>query len=207
MGLADFHEKSRAAWIQAIIGTVGVSPPETSEWTTATAIQNVLSSVVTNTSNHLLLPTGGGQDIDSVSQSVEKGCIDLMVGRVAYRLKPNRLVLKWIDGHQAESFLLLEADNLAPAVDQNATGSEEVVDLGGGEYIDRSAWDNGHRGYDQQGREIPFPQGARLVVRWLGGKFLLLCKGSLWNGDPGTYDGRHAKMTADQIRDIILRSI
>lgn len=207
MGLADFHKKSRAAWVEAITGTVGASPPETSEWTTATSIQNVLSGVVADTKNHALLPTGGGQDIDSVSQSVEKGCIDLMVGRVAYRLKPKRLVLKWIDEHPAESFLLLEADNLAPAIHQNASGSEEVVDLGGGEYIDRSAWDDGHRGYDQSGREIPLPKSARLVVRWLGGKFLLLCKGSLWNGDPGTYDGRHAKMTAEQIREIIERSI
>jgi hypothetical protein len=62
-------------------------------------------------------------------------------------------------------------------------------------------------GPDENGDEIPVPDDARLTVRWLRGKVLLVAKGSLWNGDPAAYDGRHNGMTAAQIRITIERSL
>jgi len=41
----------------------------------------------------------------------------------------------------------------------------------------------------------------------MAAKAMFMAKGSLWNGLPATYDGRHAKITASDIRKIIERSI
>jgi serine/threonine-protein kinase len=74
------------------------------------------------------------------------------------------------------------------------------------DYVSREIWDRGFL-HDENGDEIPIPDNARLVMRLLQGKVLLVAKGSLWNSDPATYDGRHNTMTAAQIRRIIERSL
>jgi hypothetical protein len=84
--------------------------------------------------------------------------------------------------------------------------SEELVEVAPAEYVSRDAWDRGFLGHDENGDEIPIRDDARLTVRWLQGKVLLVAKGSLWNSDPANYDGRHNGMTAAQIRTTIERS-
>ena len=85
--------------------------------------------------------------------------------------------------------------------------SEELVEVAPAEYVSRDIWDRGFLDHDENGDEIPIPDGARLAVRWLRGKVLLVAKESLWNGVPATYDGRHNGMTAAQIRTTIERSL
>jgi hypothetical protein len=84
----------------------------------------------------------------------------------------------------------------------------EILPHERGEGLDnRLIWDRGFLDHDENGDEIPIPRHARLTVRWLQGKVLLVAKGSLWNSDPATYDGRHNGMTAAQIRSTIERSL
>jgi len=157
----------------------------------------------------------------SVGPSAEPGCLEFMVGdRVVQIMKPRSLTLERIDS-AGNSFLLLELDNLDPSgvygTDENEPdrnsdaehaeqSSEELVEVAPAEYVSRDVWDRGFLDHDENGDEIPIPD-ARLTVRWLKGKVLLVAKGSLWNGDPATYDGRHNGMTAAQIRTTIERSL
>ncbi|WP_143960188.1 hypothetical protein [Litoribacter populi] len=45
------------------------------------------------------------------------------------------------------------------------------------------------------------------VTRWFRGSFVIFCKRSIYNRNPSTYDGRHNKMTTDEFRDYIQRSV
>jgi serine/threonine-protein kinase len=171
--------------------------------------------------NHAHFPTGGGLDFLSVGSSAEPGCLEFRTGRRTVQImKPRSLTLERIDA-AGNSFFLLELDDLDPSgvyeTDENEPDqdndaeaerrSEDLVEVAPADYVSRDVWDRGFLDHDENGHEIPIPDDARLAVRWLKGKVLLVANGSLWNGDPGTYDGRHNKMTADQIRQIIERSL
>ena len=136
-------------------------------------------------------------------------------------MKPRSLTLERLES-AGNSFLLLELDNLDPSgvdgTDENEPDGdsdaehaklsrEELLEVAPAEYVSRDVWDRGFLDRDENGDDIPIPRDARLAVRWLQGKVLLVAKGSLWNRDPATYDGRHNGMTAAQIRRTIERSL
>lgn len=208
--LKEFHELCRADWDAAINTISGSSDSVTAIWRGLTDIINALRPVMGLNRNHAHLPTGGGLDFLSVGLSNERGSLEFMVGdRTAYVMKPRKLTLERIDS-EGNSFLLLELDEINPSgVYDTGEGEsrEELVEVEPGEYESREIWDRGFLDYDARGEEIPIPDEARLVVRWLHGKVLFVAKGSLWNGDPGTYDGRHNRMAASQIRSVIERSL
>lgn len=207
MSLEDFHNQSRAAWIAAIEHAAGMNPAPTTVWLGADAIRHAIAPFLGINANHAHLPTGGGRDFHEVERAKEAGCLDFQVdARSMYRLKADQLTLEYIPEAPAESFLFLEAGPLR-SVTGRSSNQEETLELASGELLDRDVWDRGFLGYDDDGREIPIPDDANLVVRWLGGKFLLVTKGSMWNGDASTYDGRHNKMSAADIRAMILRSL
>lgn len=204
MARDEMLEGFRRKWVGAIHEIVGESPSSRSFWEGVGAIQRALEPIML-VNNHAHLPTGGGLDYEAVRASREAGCLDFTVsGRARDRAKPARLTLEYIEEEPAESFLLLELAALTPRLSKLGGLREEFLDLGD-DVVDRSAWDEGHLGYDEQGREIPLPEGAMLVTRWLGGKILFVTKGSRWNGTPQTYDGRHNEMSADEIRAMIGR--
>jgi len=221
--LDDFHESSRAAWDAAVASVIsGPAAPASIVWHGHEAISQALAPFMGENRNHAHLPTGGGLDFLSVGPSAEPGCLEFMVGdRVVEIMKPRSLTLERIDS-AGNSFLLLELDNLDPSgvydTDENESdgdndaehaelSSEEVLEVAPADYVSRDVWDRGFLDHDETGDEIPIPDDARLAVRWLKGKVLLVAKGSLWNGDPATYDGRHNGMTAAQIRRTIERSL
>lgn len=72
---------------------------------------------------------------------VEPGTIDLIPSeKIAYRMKAARLAFHYIEDAPGESFLFLELAALAPSgIYPSPHGNmEEVVDLGRGNYFDRS---------------------------------------------------------------------
>jgi hypothetical protein len=221
--LDDFHESSRAAWDAAVaIAASGSAALASIVWRGHQAISQALAPFMGENRKHAYLPTGGGLDFLSVGPSAEPGCLEFMVGdRVVQIMKPRSLTLERIDS-AGISFLLLELDKLDPSgvygTDESEPGgdsdaehaeqsSEELVEVAPAEYVSRDIWDRGVLGHDENGDEIPIPDDARLTVRWLQGKVLLVAKGSLWNADPANYDGRHNGMTAAQIRTTIERSL
>jgi serine/threonine-protein kinase len=204
---SDFHDRARTAWIEAIESAVGSNTAPSITWEDPKAIIAALLPIMGSNKNHGHLPGGGGLDFEGVERSPERGCIDLTInGRVAYRVKPSRLILERIQRDPAQSFFMLELDSLErtgvyPAREdrENEFYHEELVELmPGGEYYPRGVWDEGET---PDGRKLP--STARLVVRVHGGKILFVTKGSIWNGSPSTYDGRHATMSAARIRGLI----
>jgi hypothetical protein len=195
-GRKDFHEEC---------ATRCDVPPRRIEWTDPNDCIRTIVPFVGHNNNHAHLPTGGGLDVLGVKASREASCLELVVARkVVNVVRPKRLILEHVSSSPHDSFLLLELEKLRPSgvYEQNDQQSEEVVDVSG-EYVSRDSWDVDHLGYDESGNEIPLPNDAKLVVRYFGGKVLFVCKGSVWNGLPETYDGRHSTMTSDQIRQFI----
>ena len=217
MPIDEFHSESRKFWDSSVANING-SKAATTVWRGQTKIIEVLNPFM-GRFNHAHYPTGGGLDFLSVRPSSEAGCIEFSTGdRAADVVKPRSLTLEYIEA-PGNSFLLLELDDLRPSgiyeIDKEDEGEdreiirtrEELVEIATGEYVDRSVWDQGFLGHDESGHGMPLPDTARLVTRWLSGKILIVAKGSLWNGVPATYDGRHNKMRAADIRSIIERSL
>jgi hypothetical protein len=106
--------------------------------------------------------------------------------------------------------LLLELEQLNPsgAYDEEYNrrlverGDEEVIDLGRGKYVGRNGSDDGVY-YDERGIERELPDDYRQIMRFLGGSVMLVTKGSIWNGLSATYDGRHSKMSVEQLRELV----
>lgn len=220
MPLEEFHQRARAEWDRAIASITSPGDPPTMVWRGLADIIAALEPFMGDGRNHAHLPTGGGQDFAAVRRAAEPGCLEFRVGRrTGYIVKPELLTLERIDA-PGNSFLLLELDELAPSgvyhvepdEDEDAEeinrrrlerGSEELLELSPGEYEDRSLWDRGFLDYDEDGREVPMPDEARIVVRFFRGSILFVAKGSLWNGSPRTYDGEHDRLSSDMIRATI----
>lgn len=219
MNAETFHQRARAAWVAAIHAAAGPNVPSSSMWTRADQIVRVLTHIMGHNNNHTHLPAGGGVDMIRVRLAADDpSCLEFHpydTDEIVYLMKPKQLTLEFIEDAPAESFFYLELQKLKPSGvyppieegrDDNFSRyrqySEEVVEVGPGQYVSRSGWDEGAY---PNGR--PLPSHARLVVRFLGGAAMPVAKGSLWNGHSATYDGRHSKMTPVQIRDVIIRSL
>ncbi|HZH10674.1 MAG TPA: hypothetical protein VEZ24_09935 [Microvirga sp.] len=212
--ISEFHTRSLAAWIESIQSVVGPDPSYSTTWQGRADIVRVLSAIMGSNGNHTHLPDGGGLDFESVEPASEAGCLDFSPDKgVVYRAKPGVLTLEWIDSDPRQSFFLLDLEDLDPSGvypprepredDEDRFFYEELVEVTpGGSYYPRRIWDDGLL---PNGRDLP--DDARLVVRMMGGKLLFVAKGSLWNGSPDTYDGRHARMSSASIRGVIERTV
>lgn len=201
-----YRTENQAKWRSAIGQALGDRPPISATWTALPDIMAILGPFAATGCNHALLPTGGGMDITGVARSREEGCIELVVSpRVAYLVRPARLTIEFFPNSPIESFLLLELGQLPPTgvYERRSRDSEELVELPSGDYLNRSHWDERILGYDDGGYPIPLPEEARLIVRWFSGKVLVVSKASIWNSVPETYDGRHTRMAAAEIRSQI----
>lgn len=213
--LDRFRERSLADWAEAV-DFVALGNRTSATWTDRRAIAYALEPFMGRNANHTLLPTGGGNDFGSVGLSREPGCLEFSLGvELVYLVKPQKLTLERIPEAPGESFLLLELAELRPSgvyelnelTHPTLRRREELLEVEPGAYVERSVWDQGNLGFDHDGSEIPLPDSARLVVRWFNGQMLFVAKGSMWNSDNATYDGRHDRMTPADIRGIIVRSL
>jgi hypothetical protein len=213
MQYSDFHIRARTKWTSTIDQFAGGN--ESRSWTSAADILRTLQPFMGSNANHAHLPTGGGFDFQSVGFSTERGCLDFYIGgRTFIAVKPKRLRLERIAADPAESFLLLELEDLDTTGVYDAERDagnreyrqEEVVDLGGGDYVQRDGVDDGFY-YDRDRRMHDLPDDYRIVSRLLNGQIMLVTKGSIWNGAPGTYSGTHDRYPAAEIRMAIERAI
>lgn len=72
------------------------------------------------------------------------------------------------------------------------------VELYPSKYIKRHYWD------EQTYLNEPLPEGARVVVRYFKGAFVIFKKTSIYNQISETYDGRHEKLGADEFKNQII---
>lgn len=202
----EFDARNKREWEIAIKDLFPDEIPHSTEFEGMDEIVRALSPFCKVGLNHTLLPKSGGMDIVKVQPGRRYECLELLPSaRIAYICKPSRLFFEHLPETPWDSFLLLETHSLAPTgvYEGLSDDYEEVVELKDGSFYERSCWDEAQLGHDEDGNEIPLPEDARLAVRFLAGKFLFVAKRSLWNRNTGTYDGRHSKMTAQQIRHAI----
>ena len=210
MGTAEFIAENRINWDATLNKIFPRGIPTSAKFTSIDDIVKTLGPICKLNLNHTMLPDRGGNDIVGINLSLEEGCIDLRTnGGATYRCKPATLLFEHFPQSAWNSFFLLETAQLKPSgvYEELTFPSEELVELPDGAFLERFYWDQGFRGHDESGAEIPFPKDTRLLVRYFSGKFLFVAKGSLWNEDSGTYDGRHSKMTAEQVRNAIFHAI
>lgn len=201
-------------WTTAIAKVSDSTLPDSQTWREVDDIRDVLMPFMGDNRNHAHLPSGGGLDMRSIDNSIEPNCLEFGIGdRSVWVMKPASLTLEYISESPINSFLLLELATLEPSgvydtkEDNPPRPSEELLELAQGEYVSRDIWEQGFLDLDENGHEIPLPDYSRIAIRWLRGKVLIVAKGSLWNGAPGTYDGRHNEMSAMDIRTMITENL
>lgn len=203
---AEYQRENFTQWREAIRTVFGDVPPKSATWTHAGDIVRVLAPLARQ--NHALLPDGGGLDVIGVSSSRERHCIELQTTQEsAIVARPRSMQFEYIESSPENSFFLIELDHLPPTeVYENSPNWEQLVELDD-EYLDYDVWQHGVLSHDENGNEIRLPEHARIVVRARGGKILVVAKTGLWNGTTSTYDGRHERMSAAEIRSAIERAL
>lgn len=200
----DWEQHNPLQWKEAFHKLFPVSVPSRAVWEDIDSIAAALN-VIGNIPNlnHLFFPGGGGTDFDRVLRSkYEPDCIELHTSYVNV-IRPSKLYFESFGTDPQWNYFRLECAPLQPSgvySDYKGQQSEELTDLGRGDYVERSAWDDNSYG------EEPLPESARLVVRHFKGAFVVFQKTSQYNTGSGSldaYDGRHNRMTADQFREYI----
>ena len=150
--------------------------------------------------NHMFLPTGGGQDVESAKYANEEGCICLVAGGCNYIFKPYRLELENYGKRDYRwSYFRLQLEPIeaiSNAIYEDCR--ESLIEDFPGHYIESNLASYGR--YDD-GTE--FPKGHRQVDRFLNGSFVIFSKQSVYNHISGTYDARHNKMSSMEFRHYI----
>lgn len=205
----QFRANNLSEWSTALAAVVAPVPAVSMTWCGLEPIRDALAPFMGPARNHVMLPNGGGLDFEGVTLAAEAGCLGFAMQRQQHVVKPRSLTLEVFGDAPLESFLLLELDDLpSTGIERGQPGvSEEVFQHPPGSYVSRQVMDIGYLGHDRDGNEIPLPREGRAGTRWLSGKMLIVAKASIWNGDTGTYDGRHANMTSHAIRRVILKTL
>jgi hypothetical protein len=207
---SQFLTECLSFWKRAIEQSSGSTHASSLTWNNTGEIKRNLSFFIAPNRNHGHYPIGGGFDFNAINDSVENGLLEFQVSEKMVDIaKPQSLSLEIFRDHPIESFLLLELSEIPPSTidDHRTEFKEELLETTPGHYRPRELWDRGYLSYDEDGREVPLPPTCRIVTRWLQGKILIVAKGSTWNGDPATYDGRHNRMSATEIRAVIQRAL
>lgn len=162
-------------------------------WTDVDTIVDVLSDVAAHApDNHMFFPLSGGLDLRGARRSHEDGCIELETdGSTITVVKPASLQLERFDNDSTGdwTYLRLNVAELTPTEFHQPRHDErdypdfeeEVTEFEPGVYAERSFIEDPN-----------CPADARIVTRIFRGALVLFAKGSLYNHDPSTYDGRHS---------------
>lgn len=171
----------------------GENTPELAVWRDRKTIVHVLNAVGTlRAFNHMLFSDHGGLDFKSADETTEEGCICIAdtLGFL-YIAKPEFLCLETFGDDYVWSYFLLQFSPLKPIMADGGYGhAEYLVEDKPGHYV--SDRDSVYGVYDYDTGE-KLPAGYRNVIRYLTGTFLIVLKGSPYNGIPATYDGRHGQ--------------
>jgi hypothetical protein len=199
----EFREKYLPLWKKCIHELFPVSLPSSARWENLQEIVNVLNHIgKIKNNNHLFFPKSGGLDLTGAKLSNEHDCIELQFGTLSAVIRPCFLALEIFPTDFEWSYFRIETNKLSSSgVYEDLDGNyEEVVELEPFRYVDRSGWDEGRLGYDENGDEIPLPKNARLLMRYLQGSFVIFPKASRYNMTSSTYDARHDKMNYEEFK-------
>ena len=163
-------------------------------------VLNILAS--SRALNHMMFPHGGGLDLQGAELAAEPGFIYLKADHTLNLLRPKALYFESFPDSRWNYFLL-EADEVDPVEDIGVSmhGDQSLVEDIPGHYV--KADDSVYGVYDYDTAE-PLPDGWKQVCRFTKGKFLIVMKTFGYNHIQATYDGRHAVMTNDELRDYFI---
>ncbi|QST02222.1 serine/threonine protein kinase (plasmid) [Pontibacillus sp. ALD_SL1] len=212
-------------WKTTIESWLGESPSGRVTITDRNRIVQTLQTIgESDAPNHLFMPSGGGLDLTGAALSHEEGCMELHFGFITKIVNPLSLTFHPIGEDPEWWYFRLntkpfqesgvyeednhDVSNQTPFQKQTMQNlnyyGEEVLEVSPGEYADRAYWEEKHMGYDEDGREIPLPEGVRVVIRaYNGGDFVVFPKISMYNHGPETYDALHNKMDGDEFESYI----
>jgi serine/threonine-protein kinase len=197
-----FAEQCEQDWKRILKTLLPFYRPTSVEWTDQKDILKVLQVIgAYGRSNHLFFADGSGVGLEGAKKANESGCIELDCS-LKYVIKIEKIQFYHFEGNEIWDYFRIEAGDLEPTgVYERVELSEELTELTPAEYVHRSGWGSGKfQGY-------PLHNGARAVIRLLGGIFVIFRKDSIYNQDPGTYDARHNSMTADEFHAYIKQSL
>jgi hypothetical protein len=206
----SFKSKNAKQWDAGLTQVFPLSVPATKKWTYPAEIVSVLNYFCGKAVNHTMLPSRGGSDILRVAYNSTSDLIEFSAdSKRAYVSRPATLEFAYIKSSPVDSFFLLTIKSMdALGLDKDVTGNrEEVIELPDGRLVSSHCLDRGYIGHDEDGNELPVPENYRLLVRFLEGKYLMVAKSSRWNRANGTYDGRHNKLTAADIHEMLSKSL
>lgn len=162
-------------------------------------VLNILSNLPLY--SYLFFSDGGSLDYERAELSTEQDCIDIVTHQhIIYRIKPSALKFESFN-HCVWNYFLLELDKQEIAVGAEMSGQEErVVEDYPSHYV--SAEYSQYWVYDYDSG-VPLPDEARVIHRYLGGKFLIVLKFGPYNSITQTSDGRHGNCSSDEFRKYI----
>ena len=172
-------------------------------WAGAETIMNVLNELARlPVFNHMFLPTNGGMDFFQAELAGEKGCLYLYTDLFqCYVVKPKALYFEGFGIDYRWNYFMLELEELEPILTTDKDQlSEYLVEDTPGHYV--SAQNAPYKVYDYDSGE-KLPEGFRVVMRYLRGKFLITEKYGPYNGITGVYDARHNMCETWKFREYI----
>jgi hypothetical protein len=193
----NFNEENNQAWIDFQQKLFPDGLPSHAEWTAKEDIIRILNSIGNvNSLCHMMYPDTGGNDLERVAAAGEKGCIEFNIQGNIDIVKPKRLVYNSFTENPMFNYFYLETEELKPLgfyeIDEESC-YEEILEVAPGEYK------KGH--LDEEGN----PNGAREVMRYFKGSFVIVAKTSPYNKSPKTYSGFHNKMSLTDFRNFMLK--
>lgn len=202
----EFLRKKLQEWTTHIKQMFSVAVPDSARWHDLDAIIQVLNYIGDDELGHLFFPTGGGLNFAGAARAGgEPGCIDLLfTGASDYIVKPGTLSFESPADDLQWAYFRLEADAMLPSgiYDDTDNDYEVVTRFGPGDYGPQAWYEDGY--YFEHGEEVRVPPGTTRATRYLKPcSFVIFARGSLYSGNPDTYDARHNDMTAAEFRNYI----
>jgi len=202
----DFHDKNLTEWFDLQNRIFPAGSPDSVTWTKSNDILTILNEIAQVKSlNHTFLPGGGGNTFVGAEPANEQGLIAIKISEKMYDLvKPKKLTYESFGLDPQWNYFRLEAEEIATTgvydKEDPLFPYEDLLEISPCHYVDRYHWDEG----EYNGKCIP--DEARLTCRYFKGSFVIFSTRSVYNLEPGTYDGRHNKMSENEFRDYISRS-
>jgi|GEM_PF-726704 len=199
----DFKKRSKSQWRDIQTKLFPTAMPRTVVWENISDIIHVLNMIGEHGQvNHTFFPGGGGLDLEGAQLSCEEGCVELTFNGQTFIVRPSKLTFECFEGHSDWNYFRLDTGGLELIGEHdNERIKEALTEIEPCIYTDYECWE-----YDDFNGER-LPGSARQVVRIAQGSFLICLGTGMYNKIPGTYDGRHNKVTADGFRNYIEKGI
>ncbi|WP_131801046.1 protein kinase domain-containing protein [Bacillus tropicus] len=184
----DFQKRNPYEWRMIQEELFPTAIPSRVVWENVDDIVSVLNIIGSIPHlNHMFYPSGGGMDLLKVELAAEADCIALYTGLIDI-VKPKRLLFESIGKDFQWNYFRLEISSLAPIIETNNFGFEELLET--------------EKGYEYE-RYLEYSSGRSVTRFFKESAIVIFQKTSIYNKISGTYDGRHSKMNTDEFKSYI----